>query len=319
MPVAAAARSAAPIEPLRSTHSTISPRRSRRPHVGPQVVGVERRRQGRRRGGRRAARTVGTAATTVARGPAATSPTKRPRPPRDGRRGEATGGRRSGPIGQRAVAGAVAAVAGLVVGGLAIGGGRCGRARRRWRRLQLLGRQDRRVERAPPARGGRARGGPPGGGRRSSPRPRPSRPASAAAARHSVRSARRPSAPTASARRAASVEHVVAGSAGRARGRQPRRQHGVAGGDAGVAGVEGEAAAHRLDAARRRRPARVTSTHRPKRSSSCGRSSPSSGFIEPTSTKRAGWRWETPSRSTRVARRRRRRRAARRRGGRRAG
>ena len=35
----------------------------------------------------------------------------------------------------------------------------------------------------------------------------------------------------------------------------------------------------------------MTSTHRPKRSSSCGRSSPSSGFIEPTSTNRAGWRW----------------------------
>ena len=42
------------------------------------------------------------------------------------------------------------------------------------------------------------------------------------------------------------------------------------------------------------------STARPKRSSSCGRSSPSSGFIEPTSTKRAGWVCETPSRSIRL-------------------
>ena len=63
----------------------------------------------------------------------------------------------------------------------------------------------------------------------------------------------------------------------------------------------------------------VTSTQSPKRSSSCGRSSPSSGFIEPTSTKRAGWRCEMPSRSTRLLAGRRRRRAARRRGGRRAG
>lgn len=41
-------------------------------------------------------------------------------------------------------------------------------------------------------------------------------------------------------------------------------------------------------------------TLRPKRSSSCGRSSPSSGFIVPISTKRAGCRWEMPSRSTRL-------------------
>ena len=41
-----------------------------------------------------------------------------------------------------------------------------------------------------------------------------------------------------------------------------------------------------------------TSTDRPKRSSSCGRSSPSSGLPLPTSTKRAGWRTLRPSRST---------------------
>ena len=41
-----------------------------------------------------------------------------------------------------------------------------------------------------------------------------------------------------------------------------------------------------------------TSTARPKRSSSCGRNSPSSGFIVPTSRNRAACRTETPSRST---------------------
>src|SRR5437868_5490479 len=40
-----------------------------------------------------------------------------------------------------------------------------------------------------------------------------------------------------------------------------------------------------------------TSTHRPNRSSSCGRSSPSSGFMVPTRMKCAGWLNETPSRS----------------------
>ena len=44
----------------------------------------------------------------------------------------------------------------------------------------------------------------------------------------------------------------------------------------------------------------VTSTHRPKRSSSWGRSSPSSGFIDPMSTKRAGWVCDRPSRSMRL-------------------
>ncbi|MCF0088373.1 hypothetical protein B0E37_03444 [Streptomyces sp. MH192] len=42
----------------------------------------------------------------------------------------------------------------------------------------------------------------------------------------------------------------------------------------------------------------ATSTVSPKRSRSCGRSSPSSGFIVPTSRKRAACRTETPSRST---------------------
>ncbi|CAM4048086.1 hypothetical protein NOMA109596_19320 [Nocardioides marinus] len=42
----------------------------------------------------------------------------------------------------------------------------------------------------------------------------------------------------------------------------------------------------------------ATSTDRPNRSSSCGRSSPSSGFMVPTRTKRAGWVTENPSRST---------------------
>ncbi len=41
-----------------------------------------------------------------------------------------------------------------------------------------------------------------------------------------------------------------------------------------------------------------TSTESPKRSRSCGRSSPSSGLPEPTSTKRAGCRIDRPSRST---------------------
>jgi len=40
------------------------------------------------------------------------------------------------------------------------------------------------------------------------------------------------------------------------------------------------------------------STERAKRSSSCGRRSPSSGFIVPTKIKRAGWLNEMPSRST---------------------
>ena len=38
----------------------------------------------------------------------------------------------------------------------------------------------------------------------------------------------------------------------------------------------------------------MRSTASPKRSSSCGRSSPSSGFIEPTSTKRAACSWRDP-------------------------
>jgi hypothetical protein len=42
----------------------------------------------------------------------------------------------------------------------------------------------------------------------------------------------------------------------------------------------------------------VTSTDRPNRSSSCGRNSPSSGLPDPTSTNRAGWRIDSPSRST---------------------
>ena len=41
-----------------------------------------------------------------------------------------------------------------------------------------------------------------------------------------------------------------------------------------------------------------TSTHNPKRSSSCGRSSPSSGFIVPTRMNREGCETDTPSRST---------------------
>ncbi len=42
-----------------------------------------------------------------------------------------------------------------------------------------------------------------------------------------------------------------------------------------------------------------TSTHNPKRSSSCGRSSPSSGFIVPTRMNREGCAdTDTPSRST---------------------
>jgi len=42
----------------------------------------------------------------------------------------------------------------------------------------------------------------------------------------------------------------------------------------------------------------VTSTVSPNRSRSCGRSSPSSGFIEPIRTNRAGWLTDTESRST---------------------
>ena len=44
-----------------------------------------------------------------------------------------------------------------------------------------------------------------------------------------------------------------------------------------------------------------TSTHNPKRSSNCGRSSPSSGLPLPNSTKRAGWRTLSPTRSTRFS------------------
>ncbi len=44
----------------------------------------------------------------------------------------------------------------------------------------------------------------------------------------------------------------------------------------------------------------LTSTESPKRSSSCGRSSPSSGFMEPTRTKRAACEWDTPSRPTQL-------------------
>ena len=45
---------------------------------------------------------------------------------------------------------------------------------------------------------------------------------------------------------------------------------------------------------------RGISTASPKRSSSWGRRSPSSGFMEPMSRKRLGWTWEIPSRSTRL-------------------
>ena len=61
-----------------------------------------------------------------------------------------------------------------------------------------------------------------------------------------------------------------------------------------------------------------TTTCRPIRSAICGRSSPSSGFIVPTSRNRAGCEIDTPSRSTTLTPAP-RRRAARRRGGRRGG
>ena len=44
-----------------------------------------------------------------------------------------------------------------------------------------------------------------------------------------------------------------------------------------------------------------TWTDKPKRSSNCGRNSPSSGLPLPTRTKRAGWRMLRPSRSTRFS------------------
>ena len=65
----------------------------------------------------------------------------------------------------------------------------------------------------------------------------------------------------------------------------------------GVA-LEGVAPLDHLDPASECPPASRTSTARPKRSSSCGRNSPSSGLPLPISTKRAGWRTLRPSRST---------------------
>ena len=88
-----------------------------------------------------------------------------------------------------------------------------------------------------------------------------------------------------------------------ARGRDPlrpalARRPAPLGGEAGRVGLVGQPAAHHLDPLVRGPGWRATSTVSPNRSSSCGRSSPSSGFIVPTSTNRAACVTETPSRST---------------------
>ena len=246
---AAVARSAAPIEPLRSTHSTTvrTGRAARVPRSGVVVADGSAPGSAARRAA--TARDRGHGGHDVA-GPGGDVPDETARAGADGRRGEGpvagaptrspTGGRRPAPV-----AVAVAVVVGLAVGAVGAAEHVVEGA------LQPFGSAGRAGRRAPAGCGGRARAGPPGGGRRSAASARPSRPASAAAARHIVRSARRPSAPTSRASRAASLG-IDRRRAGRQR-RPRRRGHGASRGQhaAGrrVAGVEGEAAPHRLDAA----------------------------------------------------------------------
>ena len=93
---------------------------------------------------------------------------------------------------------------------------------------------------------------------------------------------------------------LVAGSRARA---AAMRARSVASAGAQVAvkpaGAASKATRRRTISARRAGSRSVsTATLSPKRSSNCGRNSPSSGFIVPIRMKAAGWLTETPSRST---------------------
>ena len=152
------------------------------------------------------------------------------------------------------------------------------------------------------AGGGRGRGGRRPGRRRRWSRCGRCQPAWAAAARARTMSARMLSAPAATqAAQAASSRSssTVAGPGGAPAARRARPRLRPGGDEGGRVGVEGLPAADDLGPGRRGRSGLRTSTARPKRSRSWGRRSPSSGFMEPTSRNRAGWLWETPSRSTR--------------------
>ena len=194
------------------------------------------------------------------------------------------------------------------------GGGRSGRRGRSARAARA--RRRRGSGRAGPRRGrGRrtgcgdggagARAGRPRGCRRGSPRSRSFQAAWAAAARAVTMSARIPS-----TSKAAHTSAILSRAASVSRTRADQR---LGGEDAlgeqllrlGV--LRGERRPGRCrrpsDAVRPRRAVpgsrgAATSTVRPNRSSSWGRSSPSSGFIVPTRTNRAACSTETPSRST---------------------
>ncbi len=151
----------------------------------------------------------------------------------------------------------------------------------------------------------RGRGDPPQM-RASSTSASPSSAARARAARISVSSPRSPSVPSAMQSRAArssaasgtcDARQPAPGGedAGRA---TPPRPPAQCGGEAGGVALEGVAPLAPPRCGSARSSGVRTSTERPKRSSSCGRSSPSSGLPLPTSTKRAGWRMLSPSRST---------------------
>ena len=113
-------------------------------------------------------------------------------------------------------------------------------------------------------------------------------------------SARKPSAPAAAQAEATARSRGGAKPAGRAAASRRRRAsssraHPPANTAASASNARRRATASALASGP---VSAVTSTHRPNRSRSCGRSSPSSGFIDPTRTKRLSCTCETPSRST---------------------
>ena len=133
----------------------------------------------------------------------------------------------------------------------------------------------------------------------------PSSAASARAARISVSSPRRPSVPSrmhSCAARSSAASGTAHVGAGASRAETMRGAAAPRPSSTSRRRRAGRARTRRAGARPRcasRGPSGVfTSTERPKRSSSCGRSSPSSGLPLPIRTKRAGWRTLRPSRST---------------------
>ncbi len=133
---------------------------------------------------------------------------------------------------------------------------------------------------------------------------RPAHAASVVAVRAVTMSARMPStskpAHTAAIRRSAPSPSRTLGSSARAAAMRSRSASSSAAHFAAKATGSSSYASRRRTTSTRSSVSReaATSTVSPKRSSNCGRSSPSSGFMVPTRRKRAAWRTETPSRST---------------------